>query len=53
MLRDEAFQILSTHELQYVSRLHSTQVGVHPRNRAASGIVAQEVHRKLRKLVQA
>jgi hypothetical protein len=53
MLRDEAFQILETHELQYVSRLHSTQVGVHPRNRAASGIVAQEVHRKLRKLVQA
>jgi hypothetical protein len=53
MLRDEAFLILETHELQYVSRLHSTQVGVHPRNRAASGIVAQEVHRKLRKLVQA
>ena len=53
MLRDEAFLILETHELRYVSRLHSTQVGVHPRNRAASGIVAQEVHRKLRKLVQA
>ena len=53
MLRDEAFQILEMHELQYISRLHSTQVGVHPANRAASGIAAQEVHRRLHKLVQA
>ena len=43
-LRDEAVQLLKSHDLIFKMNVHSEFVGVHPRNRFGKGIVPRRVH---------
>jgi hypothetical protein len=50
-IASELVSVLTQHGLAWKTQLHSSQVGVHPKNRDGLGVIPAEVHEKLANIV--